>query len=371
MKNPRALFALLLLAVLALTGCARVTAGSGEEAGVSGGGTGGVSAGSDGAAAASPPARIGRGGQDDAPPLPAPEDGPGLQGPREGSGGAGLEDGFGLPLPLPVLLVLAAGILLTAAGVVLYLSRRNRGTAPAGPWQGGPAPAAVPPTGPIPAGAVPHTGPIPPGAVPATSPVPPAAPAAVPPTGPIPPGAVPTASPAPPAAPATAGPPASAPPAAGSPASAPPAAGPSEADPSGADPLADALTEVARSGISSALTQRVERLFADGHPGRQALIDACIDCRDQIEERHPNLSGLLLDGLNRAGVREIVADGEHFDPRRHEAFGAEPTDRPELHDTVAETVKRGYADGDHVIRVPQVAVYRHGPSGSGATGVAQ
>ncbi|WP_449066491.1 nucleotide exchange factor GrpE, partial [Planomonospora algeriensis] len=131
------------------------------------------------------------------------------------------------------------------------------------------------------------------------------------------------------------------------------------------DPLAEALTEVARSGISPALAQRVERLFADGHPGRQALLDACIDCRDQIDERHPRLSGLLLDGLNRAGVREIVADGQRFDPRLHEAFGTEPTDRPELHDVVAETVKQGYTDGGHVIRVPQVAVYRHEPPGDG------
>ncbi|MBB4919523.1 nucleotide exchange factor GrpE [Streptosporangium saharense] len=125
------------------------------------------------------------------------------------------------------------------------------------------------------------------------------------------------------------------------------------------DPLAEALTEVAGSGISQALTQQVERLFSGGHPGRQALVEACIGCRDQVAERHPRLADVLGDGLNRAGVREIVPDGQRFDPRLHEAFGTEPTDRPELHDTVAETVKKGYADGGRVIRVPQVAVYRH------------
>ncbi|GAA3151758.1 hypothetical protein GCM10010466_48500 [Planomonospora alba] len=360
MKNPRALFAMLLLAAMALTGCARPAAGPGEEPAGSGGG---VATGSDGAAAASPPSRIGRGVPDADPSLRAPEpgQGPGVPAPRGGSGETGPVDGLGLPLP--VLLVLGAGILLLAAAVALYLWRRDRGPAPAAaaPWQGGPGPApAVPPTGPIPSAAVPPTGPIPPGAVPATSPVPPTgpiSPAAMPATGPIPPGAVP-------APPAPAGPPA-----AGVSPVPPASPAPPSPEASGADPLADALAEVARSGISSALAQRVERLFADGHPGRQALIDACIDCRDQVEERHPHLSGLLLDGLNRAGVREIVADGERFDPRRHEAFGTEPTDRPELHDTVAETVKRGYADGDHVIRVPQVAVYRHGPAAGGTTGV--
>lgn len=137
------------------------------------------------------------------------------------------------------------------------------------------------------------------------------------------------------------------------------------AAPAVSGPMAEALAEVAGSGISQALAQQVERLFAEGPPGREALVEACIGCRDQIAERHPRLAGTLLDGLNRAGVREIVADGQRFDPRVHEAFGTEPTERPELHDVVAETVKRGYADGDRVIRVPQVAVYRHGTPGAG------
>lgn len=131
-------------------------------------------------------------------------------------------------------------------------------------------------------------------------------------------------------------------------------------------PLTEALTEVARSGISPALTQQVERLFAGGPPERAALVDACVGYRDQLAERHPRLAGALLEGLNLAGVREIVADGQRFDPRLHEAFGTEPAGRPELHDTVAETVRRGYADGGRVIRVPQVVVYRHPAPGSGA-----
>ncbi|MBG0832942.1 nucleotide exchange factor GrpE [Planomonospora sp. ID67723] len=135
-----------------------------------------------------------------------------------------------------------------------------------------------------------------------------------------------------------------------------------EPGPAASDPLQEVLEEVAGSGISQALTQQVERLFAGGRPSREVLVEACIGYRDQIAERHPRLAGTLLDGLNRAGVREIVADGQRFDPRLHEAFGTEPTDRPELHDIVAETVKHGYADGDRVIRVPQVAVYRHEPA---------
>lgn len=228
-------------------------------------------------------------------------------------GEAEAADGFALPVePLP--LALAAGAL-TAAGSALYLWRRG----------GRPARAAAAPPGALigPATAVPPHLPRPPQG---------AAAAGVP-RGPAP----------------------------------PPAGSPGSPGSPGPDPLADALAEVAGSGISQALTQQVERLFAEGHPGRAALVTACIGCRDQIAERHPRLSGLLLEGLNRAGVREIVADGQRFDPRLHEAFGIEPTERPELHDIVAETVKRGYADGDRLIRVPQVAVYRHEPAGRGTT----
>ncbi|MET8336410.1 nucleotide exchange factor GrpE [Streptosporangium canum] len=218
-----------------------------------------------------------------------------------------------LPLPLPLLLALASGSVVAAAAG-FHLRRRNRRPMPApATWQGGPT--ALPE---LPGSAAPRA---------------PAAPH--------------NASQPPPGAPESSGAPLR------------------QAAPAASGPMAEALAEVAGSGISQALAQQVQRLFAEGPPGREALVEACIGCRDQIAERHPRLAGTLLDGLNRAGVREIVADGQRFDPRVHEAFGTEPTERPELHDVVAETVKRGYADGDRVIRVPQVAVYRHGAPGAG------
>ncbi|MFI6453548.1 nucleotide exchange factor GrpE [Streptosporangium amethystogenes] len=216
-------------------------------------------------------------------------------------------------LPLPLLLAVAAGTL-AAAAAGLYLWHRNRRPAQASvpgtwqtasyetPWQGTRPPATQPP---FPAG---QTGPVPDR---------PAADHAVPP------------------------------------------AGPSD------DPLSEALAQVSGSGISPALTQQVERLFSEGRPGREALVAACVGYQDQLAERHPRLAGTLLEALNRAGVQEIVADGQRFDPRLHEAFGTAPADSPELHDIVAETVRRGYADGGQVIRVPQVVVYRHAAPSSG------
>ncbi|GAA3447376.1 nucleotide exchange factor GrpE [Planomonospora venezuelensis] len=363
MRDRRALLPLLLLGGLALAGCGSVAGSGGNAAGAggdavtavtqpapapaetSGGGVGrllprgedGVAQTPGGAGAAQPSGEAGRGGEKPA-----------------GESGAPEEPGpFGLPL-LPLLLALgAAAVAAIAAGVLLW--RRNAGASSPAAWQAGPVP-------PEPAGpAAPQAGapmPVPPAGAPAPA-APPTAQSAMPPTAPP--------SPAAPSGPPARSSGASAPP--GSPApsgdpmpSAQPAVPDGDPAPAASDPLKDVLEEVAGSGISQALTQQVERLFAGGRPSREALVEACIGCRDQIAERHPRLADRLLAGLNRAGVREIVADGQRFDPRLHEAFGTEPTDRPELHDIVAETVKHGYADGDRVVRVPQVAVYRHEPA---------
>ncbi|MGJ6961861.1 nucleotide exchange factor GrpE [Streptosporangium sp. G11] len=235
---------------------------------------------------------------------------------RPGEAGSVTGTPFGF-LPPPLVLAAAAGILaLVAAG--LYLWHRNRRPTPRAPlpgtWRAAPVPSGTPP---FPTG---EAGPPAPGRPSADLVVPPSARPPVQPSAPADPAADSTA-----------------------------------------DPLAGALAEVAGSGISAALTQQVERLLAGGRPGREALVTACVGYRDQLAERHPRLAGTLLEALNRAGVREIVADGQRFDPRLHEAAGTETAGRPELHDIVAETVRRGYADGERVIRVPQVVVYRHEP----------
>lgn len=353
MTDRRGLLPLLLLACLTVTGCGPVAGSGGETA----------------ATAPSAPVRAGGSAGDGVRPPQTRSDQTGTA--ETGTAGGSLP----LPLPLPLLLALASGSVVAAAAGV-HLWRRNRRPAPApATWRGGsalpeppvsaipwaPAPSHMPPT-PHP----PHPAPQAPPAVPPS----PSAPQAVPRTPATPP-AVPSAPHAAPRTPATPHAAPQVPPTPCTASHAPPGAPePSgaplrRAAPAASGPMAEALAEVAGSGISQALAQQVERLFAEGPPGREALVEACIGCRDQIAERHPRLAGTLLDGLNRAGVREVVADGQRFDPRVHEAFGTEPTERPELHDVVAETVKRGYAEGNRVIRVPQVVVYRHGTPGAG------
>jgi molecular chaperone GrpE (heat shock protein) len=70
------------------------------------------------------------------------------------------------------------------------------------------------------------------------------------------------------------------------------------------------------------------------------------------------LREVVEDALEAVGVRALTADGEKFDPALHEAAAPIPAPRPEDHGHVAATERRGYADGDEVIRKPTVSVYR-------------
>ncbi|MBO3749034.1 nucleotide exchange factor GrpE [Streptosporangiaceae bacterium NEAU-GS5] len=121
--------------------------------------------------------------------------------------------------------------------------------------------------------------------------------------------------------------------------------------------LDSALREVAASGASQAVTQQIQRLLAEG-PGREALVQACVRYRDLLADRYPQLAGTLAAALAASGVRETHADGQPFDGRLHEAVDVAPTADPRLHDRVARTVRCGYVDGDRILRVPTVVVYR-------------
>jgi hypothetical protein len=61
--------------------------------------------------------------------------------------------------------------------------------------------------------------------------------------------------------------------------------------------------------------------------------------------------------LSTVGVRQVVADGELVDPRRHHVVGTEPPLEGNRVNTVARTVRPGYADGDRLVIHPKVVVY--------------
>ncbi len=65
----------------------------------------------------------------------------------------------------------------------------------------------------------------------------------------------------------------------------------------------------------------------------------------------------FLEKLERAGMKEIMAEGETFDPTRHEAVMAvENGDQPA--DTVVNVVEKGYTLNEKVLRAAKVIVTR-------------
>ena len=61
--------------------------------------------------------------------------------------------------------------------------------------------------------------------------------------------------------------------------------------------------------------------------------------------------------LAEAGVRAIVPDGEPFDAAVHYAVGTEPVPRGGRENTIARTVRPGYADDENILVYPKVVVY--------------
>ncbi|WP_290056747.1 nucleotide exchange factor GrpE [Amycolatopsis solani] len=95
----------------------------------------------------------------------------------------------------------------------------------------------------------------------------------------------------------------------------------------------------------------LERALAD----RQALIQMCLYALDRA--RSGGVVERLEEGLAAIGVQALRPDGERFDPARHEAGGAVPTEDPALDGVVAETEVTGFADHDRLLRAPIVIVY--------------
>jgi len=95
----------------------------------------------------------------------------------------------------------------------------------------------------------------------------------------------------------------------------------------------------------------LERALAD----RQALIQMCLYALDRA--RSGGVVERLEEGLAAIGVQALRPDGERFDPARHEAGGAVPTEDPALDGIVAETEVTGFADHDRLLRAPIVTVY--------------
>jgi GrpE len=123
------------------------------------------------------------------------------------------------------------------------------------------------------------------------------------------------------------------------------------------DGMRAALRHVAAAAPSAAIAEQIDRLLAAA-PDRSDLVEACIRFRDQLSGRDPALAAHLRDALGRAGVVEIGVEGEVFDARSHEAVGTAHAPDAGLHGRVAEVVRPGYRNGEHVVQPSRVVVYR-------------
>lgn len=94
---------------------------------------------------------------------------------------------------------------------------------------------------------------------------------------------------------------------------------------------------------------------AQAESERERLVGLCADLHDRLSSE--GLRDKLRHGLAQVGVELLRADGEVFDPDRHEAAGQVPTTERALHDRVASTQRVGWSDRGRPGREPLVLVY--------------
>jgi molecular chaperone GrpE len=112
--------------------------------------------------------------------------------------------------------------------------------------------------------------------------------------------------------------------------------------------------------------REMERRLAERH---EALLREWLEVADSVERAaaaggDSQLAGGLaalseqIDALlQRQGVTRFGKRGERFDPERHDAVAARPSDEhPD--GTILEVVRAGYERGGHVLRPAQVVVAR-------------
>ena len=94
---------------------------------------------------------------------------------------------------------------------------------------------------------------------------------------------------------------------------------------------------------------------AAGESGITALIDGVEMTKRELDRV-----------LERHGIKAIAAQGERFDPNRHQAVFEVP-DASVPAGTVVQVMQGGYTIGDRVLRAAMVGVSKGGPAAAGQT----
>ena len=117
-----------------------------------------------------------------------------------------------------------------------------------------------------------------------------------------------------------------------------------------------AITKFARDMLTAtdSLSRALLVLPAEARDTAEGALKSLIDGIDLTEREMQRL-------LAVHGVKPIDAEGQKFDPHRHQAmFEVPDPTRPE--GTVVQVVQAGYAIGDRVLRPAMVGVAKGGPS---------
>ena len=91
-------------------------------------------------------------------------------------------------------------------------------------------------------------------------------------------------------------------------------------------------------------------------------LDRAIDAATTAGEKGPLAAGVIAtrdqirDVLKRHGVTPIAAQGQPFDPNRHEAIQSRPAGPGQAPNTVAQVVQSGFMIHDKVLRPAAVIV---------------
>jgi hypothetical protein len=115
-------------------------------------------------------------------------------------------------------------------------------------------------------------------------------------------------------------------------------------------------TEPASAASNPGVTPDPYELLTQTLADRGTLVRLCLYALDRA--RSDGVAERIERGLAGVGVLPVRPEGQPFDPARHEAAGAVPTDDPRLAGLVAATEVAGFTDHGRVLRAPVVTVYQ-------------
>ena len=122
------------------------------------------------------------------------------------------------------------------------------------------------------------------------------------------------------------------------------------------DTRAYAITKFARDMLTAtdSLSRALMVLPAEARDSADPTVRSLIEGIEMTEREMQRL-------LAKHGVRPIEAEGQKFDPHKHQAmFEVPDPSKPE--GTVVQVVQAGFAIGDRVLRPAMVGVAKGGPS---------